>query len=471
MEHIDANLVRRGAAGDQAALTVLYEKTHSGVWYCIKALIKDEDTALDVLQDSYLKAFGSLDQLQEPARFDAWICQIAHNRALDVLRQKRLISFSELETDEDSPLYEAEDTRAEHLPEVVVEQKETTRLLNEILDALPEEQRVVISLFYYDQLSVAEIAEELNVSENTVKSRLNYGRKKVETGVRALEKKGTKLYGLAPLPFLLLLFRSQAAYTAEIPAAVAKAISLGTASAGAASTAAVATAGTQAAAGTGAAAGAGAAAGKAAANVGKTAAKAVGHALRTKLLIGAAAATLAIGGGTAAYIHFSEPPAEPSRIVKTTKKEQILSDDFLRDMERLAASRHSILGSRSPGAEISRRLGRYRQHLSSLSRSGAPSGSCVYRDRRGDIFLSALPGRTEDLVRLARLERADQSAQTDSRGRRGLYPGYLPAQVPSAGRHYALRGQGFRLPLFLRIGGSVSCSAAGRHAIRIPRLL
>ena len=332
-QRFDAALVPRGAAGDQAALTELYEKTHSGVYHCIRSLIKDEDTALDVLQDSYLKAFGSLEQLQDPSRFGAWIRRIARNRALDVLRQKRLVSFSELETDDDSPLFDFEDDRPEHLPEIVIEQQETTRLMNEILDALPEEQRTVISLFYYDQLSVTEIAETLQVSENTVKSRLNYGRKKVETGVRALEKKGTRLYGLAPVPFLLLLFRSQAASAAEVPAAVAKAVTAGAASAAGSATSVSGTTG-----GT-------AAAGKAAAAAGKTAVKAAGHALRTRLLIGAAAATVAVGGGTAAYIHFSEAPAEPapSRTVETTRKEQILSDDFLRHMKELAVFRLASL--------------------------------------------------------------------------------------------------------------------------------
>ena len=86
--------------------------------------------------------------------------------------------------------------------------------MREILDALPEEQRVAVTMFYYEQMSVKEIAETLGVTENTVKSRLNYGRKKVEKEVRALEKKGTKLYGLAPLPFLMLLFHSQEASAA-----------------------------------------------------------------------------------------------------------------------------------------------------------------------------------------------------------------------------------------------------------------
>ncbi len=103
------------------------------------------------------------------------------------------------------------------LAEAVMDQKETSRLIGEILDALPDDQRAVVGLFYFDGMSVKEIAEMLAVSENTVKSRLNYARKKIEVEVLALEKKGTKLYNLAPIPFLLWLFKSQRIYAADLP--------------------------------------------------------------------------------------------------------------------------------------------------------------------------------------------------------------------------------------------------------------
>ena len=90
-----------------------------------------------------------------------------------------------------------------------MDREETARLIREILDGLPEDQRVVIEMFYYEKLSVKQIALALGLSESAVKSRLFYGRRKIETKVLALEKKGTKLYGLAPIPFLLWLLRCQ----------------------------------------------------------------------------------------------------------------------------------------------------------------------------------------------------------------------------------------------------------------------
>lgn len=223
-QRITEELITRARNHDQAAITELYNKTYSNVYYTIKALVKDEDAALDILQDSYIKAFRSLDQLKEPAKFKAWIKQIAHNRAIDFLRKTKPILFINMESDDGDMPLEFEDTNVDNLPDVVIDRKETSRLIREILNELPDEQRAVISMFYYEQLSVKEIAEQLGVSENTVKSRLNYGRKKIETKVLALEKKGTKLYGLAPIPFLLLLFRLQDKQEAKIPRKASKKI-------------------------------------------------------------------------------------------------------------------------------------------------------------------------------------------------------------------------------------------------------
>lgn len=210
------NLIENAKNGNQNAITELYNRTYNNVYFTVKALIKSEDTILDIVQDSYVKGFKNLSQLQDPDKFRAWIKRIAHNSAVDYLRKTKPVMFSTMYTEDDA-FIEFEDDRTENLPEVVIDQKETTRLVKEILDSLSDEQRLVVGMFYYEQMSVKEIAQTLGISENTVKSRLSYGRKKIEMQVKELEKKGTKLYSLAPLPFLLLLFKNMDAQAMEIP--------------------------------------------------------------------------------------------------------------------------------------------------------------------------------------------------------------------------------------------------------------
>ena len=302
-----AELIARAANGDQQAMTELYNKTQSAVYYTIRSLIKDEDAVHDIMQETYIKAFKNLSQLETPEKFKAWIKRIAHNRSIDRLRQNKPILFSQMEGEDSDEPIDFEDTRAENLPEVVVDQNETARLLAQILDSLPEEQRVAVSMFYYEDYSVKEISEQLGVSENTVKSRLNYGRKKIEAKVRELEKHGTKLYGLAPIPFLLLLFKSQGAFGAPVSAALSTNIlaacsgSAAVSSAGAASSASVA------------ASSAGAAAGKAGA-VG-----AVKSAVGLKIAAGVLAAGVA-GGAAFGIVHNLNQKPEP--VVSVVSAEQ-----------------------------------------------------------------------------------------------------------------------------------------------------
>ncbi|MBO4881383.1 MAG: RNA polymerase sigma factor, partial [Firmicutes bacterium] len=213
-------LVTRAKAGDQSAISELYEASYSQAYYTVRSMIRDEDAVFDILQDAYIKAFSHLDSFEGGERFEAWIRQIAANTARDWLKKKRPLLFSELAQGEDADIpAEAlfEDDRPENLPEEVLDQKETARLIREILEDLPEDQRAAIGMFYYEDMSVKEIAQAMGATENAVKSRLLYGRRKIEAKVRDLEKKGTKLYGLAPIPFLLLLLRSEKAYATEIP--------------------------------------------------------------------------------------------------------------------------------------------------------------------------------------------------------------------------------------------------------------
>lgn len=217
MDQSDYNipeLVLKAKSGDQQAMEQLYEMTYSRVYCTIQVMVKDEQETLDLLQDSYIKAFKHLNQFEGTEKFLPWIQQIARNTAKDWLKKKHPAFFADLrsekKTEWESPAEEQiMDVNDENWPEKVLDREETARLIREILDGLPEDQRVVIEMFYYEKLSVKQIALALGLSESAVKSRLFYGRRKIETKVLALEKKGTRLYGLAPIPFLLWLLRCQ----------------------------------------------------------------------------------------------------------------------------------------------------------------------------------------------------------------------------------------------------------------------
>lgn len=196
---------------EEQGFQYLYESTYSYNFYLAGKYLKDDPDAInDVLQESYIKAFNSLFSLKDPEKFPKWFSMIVTRTSLNELRKKKENLFSQMQ-DEDGELDFSdnfESDRTDIQPEVSIEAAETKRLLKEILDTLTDEQRLCIIMYYFEEIPVKKIAEDLSVSENTVKSRLNYGRKHIKEKVEELEKNGTKLYGILPLPFFLFLLKS-----------------------------------------------------------------------------------------------------------------------------------------------------------------------------------------------------------------------------------------------------------------------
>lgn len=204
---ISPALTARAKAGDQAAYTELYERTYPALYRTICSMTRDEDTAWDILQESYLRAFQSLNKLDANEAFVPWLRRIAVNETARRMARRTPVSFAELSGEEDDEMPEIPDLRPESQPELAIDQQETTRLVREIMAELPEQQRIIVGMRYYEELSVKEIAELLQLAPGTVKAHLYSGRKNVETRVRALERQGVKLYGLSPIAFLAALLR------------------------------------------------------------------------------------------------------------------------------------------------------------------------------------------------------------------------------------------------------------------------
>lgn len=215
------NLIQKAKNGDQEALTELYNQNWSAVLGAIRSIIKDQDEAMDILQDTFIKAFQKIDQFQE-GNFTAWIKKIGVNMALTSVKKKKPLLFTDMKAedrlnDDGAPIEESfVQESTDYQPDVVLDEKETARLIQEILDTLPEEQRIPLMMYYYDEMSQEEICQALGINRALANRRIDLGRKKVEKKVLELEKKGTKLYGLAPIPFLLFLLKDMDAKAAAM---------------------------------------------------------------------------------------------------------------------------------------------------------------------------------------------------------------------------------------------------------------
>lgn len=204
--------IRMALSGDERGYTFLYEETYKSKMYLAIQYMKNEDDAMDILQDAYVKAFAKLDTLQDPEKFPSWFGMIVANTAKNALVKKNPVLFTDMAADPDAEPFEysIEDENLSHQPELSYTSEETRLLVREMMDALSEEQRVCVLMFHIDGIPIKEIAETLGCSENTVKSRLNYARKNIKKQGEELQKKGYQLYEIAPFTLLLLLLHKDA---------------------------------------------------------------------------------------------------------------------------------------------------------------------------------------------------------------------------------------------------------------------
>lgn len=201
-------------------LTKLYEQTYPSVYAIAYSIVKNEQDACDLAQDTYLTAFSGMEKLSDINKFDKWIVQIAANKCKDFLRKKKPDLFSQFDTEETDFESEIVDTSNTYNPDKVIDEKEVKGIVKDILYSLPEDQRLCVVLYYGQDLKISEIANALGVSENTVKSRLSYAKKKIKQQVEDYEKKGTKLYSISALAFLPLIRQafSSGIFTVSTPA-------------------------------------------------------------------------------------------------------------------------------------------------------------------------------------------------------------------------------------------------------------
>ena len=199
-------LVLSAKNGNKKAFDKLYKLTSNDVWFTCVSLLKDEENAKDIMQETYITAFLKLDTLKDEEKFCGWLTAIATNKSKNKLKGK-----VEYQIDDEILIAETE-TDELMLPEEYITKAEKRKVLLQIMeDTLSFNQYQVVLMFYFNELSIAEIAQGLEISEGTVKSRLNSSRAKMKTAIEDYEKKsGDKLHGVVVVPFFTTIFKEEA---------------------------------------------------------------------------------------------------------------------------------------------------------------------------------------------------------------------------------------------------------------------
>ncbi len=178
MMHADT-LIARAREGDKNAQGKLVQMWYKRIYNFSYKFFFDHDLAMEVAQKTFISMHRNIDGLQETTRFKSWLYTIAVNYCREELRKRkatRSVSLHDLRPGESEESYrwEASSSRREN-PEKQLRQSELSDLLQQCLMELSDEQREVVIMKEYEGLKFREIAEALNISENTVKSRMYYG--------------------------------------------------------------------------------------------------------------------------------------------------------------------------------------------------------------------------------------------------------------------------------------------------------
>lgn len=205
-------LIARALQKDESAVSEMIRLTKSYGLFSARIIAGSQDSAEEILQRTYIKIFSNLENLRDPEKFLSWMHAIIRREALNYFAEtnrKHSVVFSDLNPTDDEgsqQIFDPADDSIDSRPDLQMDQKAKQEIIEKIMESLPQEQRLTIYMYYYDQLKISEIAAAMQCSENTVKSRLKYGKDRIRDLVSRMEKtEGIRLHGLAPVPFFLYL--------------------------------------------------------------------------------------------------------------------------------------------------------------------------------------------------------------------------------------------------------------------------
>ena len=201
-----AELVIAAQNGNNNAFSKIFEATHNQMYYYAVKVV-GEDSAEDVLQNSYISLIKNIKSLSDPMAFVGWFKKIVYRECIAINKKNGRYILS---NDDEENIFETlEDENTEFLPPDAFANVEKRQIVLDAIDRLPDAQKQTILMFYFDELSIRQIAEIMDINENTVKSNLNYGRTKLAKSLG--EKKSKHMLSAAPL-LLFILRDSSTAY-------------------------------------------------------------------------------------------------------------------------------------------------------------------------------------------------------------------------------------------------------------------
>jgi RNA polymerase sigma-70 factor (ECF subfamily) len=164
----DEKLISKAIAGNKSAWLKLVKRYEKLVYNYALRMVSNQDDALDLMQDTFLSVFRSLNTFRGESSFKSWLLKIAHYRCIEFYRRRK-------KTVDLDAVPEAFNEEGENCPELSVVSQQQGENLVGAMSLLPVNQRAVIEMKFFQFLTFEDIAKQLGISTNTVKSRLYAG--------------------------------------------------------------------------------------------------------------------------------------------------------------------------------------------------------------------------------------------------------------------------------------------------------
>ena len=208
MNNYFSRYVHGALSGDKTAYETLYNLTKDALFFAILNITKNEQEAISIMKESYTNAFENLTSLKKPEIFDVWLNRIASYSAYISITEKNPDAFNNVAekfewNDEDN---------FDQLPQETIDDKDTRNVVKGIIENLPDDQRLLIIMHYYQEMSLSAIVSTLDLPENTVMCILSYARDGIKKEIAKAESEGRLMrsVSLGAVPFTLMeLAKSQ----------------------------------------------------------------------------------------------------------------------------------------------------------------------------------------------------------------------------------------------------------------------
>ena len=167
----DQELIEKYINGDEKSFEFLLSRYLNIIYNFVYKYSRDKDEASDITQETFLKVWKNIKKINQKQNFRSWLFTIAKNTALDYLKKKKTIAFSQFEGIEGKNYFIDNIKDNSILPSEIVESKITKNLLKKATENLSSKYKEVLSLYYFKDLNFREISEVTKEPLNTIKSR------------------------------------------------------------------------------------------------------------------------------------------------------------------------------------------------------------------------------------------------------------------------------------------------------------